>query len=133
MHPNRLVPILALSLAPAATVRAEGRMQPGLWEVTATVELPNSEAPPPTTQTECLTQKDVDEDPVAGIEHGACRVTDVVRQGDKVSWKVDCGEVGRGGGELIYRSSTAYDGWMKLETSGTVVKTTIRAKRVGGC
>ena len=55
------------------------------------------------------------------------------RSGDKVTWKLDCGQVGKGEGEVTYRSSTAYDGWMKLDTAGTVVRTTIRARRLSGC
>ena len=64
-----------LLLATPTFVPAGERMQPGLWEVTATVELPGVGSPAPTTQTECLSQKDVDADSVPEIEKGACRVT----------------------------------------------------------
>ena len=134
MSANRLALLVAaLSCATPILVRAEGRATPGLWEVTAKVELAGVVSPAPTTQTECLSQKDVEADSVPEIEKGACRVTDVRRSGDKVSWKVDCGAVGKGEGEIAYRSPTAYEGWMKLETGGTVVRTTLRAKRLGGC
>jgi len=134
MSANRIALTLAaaLLLSPAPS-RAGGRMEPGLWEVSATVELPGTASPPPTVQTECLSQKDVDADPVPEIDKGACKVTDIVRSGDRVTWKVDCGPVGKGEGELTYESPTTYQGWMKLETGGTTVKTTLRARRLSGC
>jgi hypothetical protein len=125
--------VLALILAPLPA-RPADRVQPGLWEVTATVELPGAATPlPPTTQTACLSQHDVDAELVPELAKGGCRVSDARRSGDKVTWKLDCGPAGKGQGEIVYQGPTAYQGWMTLETGGTVVRTTIRAKRVGGC
>ena len=123
----------ALALATPAVVLAGEGMQPGLWEVTATVALPGVPSPTPTTQTECLSQDDVDKGPLPEIDKGACRATDVRRSGEKVTWKLDCGPIGKGEGEIVSRSPTSYDGWMKLETGGTVVKTTISARRLRAC
>jgi len=124
---------LLLTLPPLAS--AAERAQPGLWEVSVQVELPGVSPPPPTTQTECLSQKDVEADPVPSLDKGACRATDVRRSGDKVTWKVVCeGPLpGRGEGEITYQSPTAYDGWMTLETGGAVVRATLKARRLGGC
>jgi len=134
MNANRLALLVAAAfLAAPAAVRAEEHMQPGLWQVTATVELPGLPSPGPTTQTECVSQADAEGDGLPPIEKGACRVTDLKRSGSKVTWSLDCGQVGKGEGEIVYRSSTEYEGWMKLETAGTVVRTTLHAKRVGGC
>jgi len=125
--------LLELILAPLPARPAE-RVQPGLWEVTATVELPGAATPaPPSTQTECLSQHDVDAELVPELAKGGCRVTDARRSGDRVTWKLDCGALGKGEGEVVYQGPTAYQGWMRLETGGTTVRTTIRAKRVGGC
>jgi hypothetical protein len=68
--------------------------------------LPGASSAARTTQTECLSQADVDADPVPEIDKGACRVTDIRRSGDKVTWKLDCGQVGKGDGEVVYRSQT---------------------------
>ena len=125
--------LVPLCLALPCRGLARERMQPGLWEVTAVVDLPGEPSPSPTTQTECLSPKDVDSDPVPQMDKGACRVTDILRSGDKVTWKVDCGQLGKGEGEIVYESPTAYQGWMKLEAGGTVVRTAIRARRLGGC
>ncbi len=127
-----LIALATSGSAPTAALAAEP-LQPGLWEVTATTELPGMASPPPTQQTECLTQSQVDAEPAPGLAQGACKVTDVRRAGDRTSWKVDCGPVGKGAGEITVRSGTEYDGWMTLETGGTVVRTTLRARRVGKC
>jgi hypothetical protein len=108
-------------------------MDPGLWEVTVTVELPGVASPPPTVQTECLSQSDVDADPVPQIDKAACKATDIHRSGDKVTWKLDCGPIGKGDGELTYQSASWYEGSMRLETGGMVVRTKIRAKRLSKC
>jgi len=134
MNAYRLALLLsAASLAAPAVVRAEEHLQPGLWQVTATVDLPGLASPGPTTQTECVSQADAEADGLPTLEKGGCRVTDLKRSGSKVTWNLDCGPVGKGQGEIVYRSSTEYEGWMKLETAGTVVRTTLHAKRVGGC
>ena len=125
--------IVGLSLVQPAAIAARERMQPGLWEVTATVELPGMASPPPTTQTECLSQADIDEERLPDIDQGTCRVTDTRRLGDKVTWKLDCGPIGKGEGEIISRSPMSYDGWMRLETNGMVIRSTIRARRLRDC
>jgi hypothetical protein len=122
-----------LCLAVPTAAGAANRPQAGLWEVTATVELPGVKSPAPTTQTECLSQSDVEADPAPGLQQGACRATDVRRSGDKVTWKLDCGDIGKGEGEVVYQSPTSYEGWMRLETMGTAVRTTIHARRLDKC
>ncbi|HET6437248.1 MAG TPA: DUF3617 family protein [Anaeromyxobacter sp.] len=131
---NRLALLAAaISLARPWPAAAGERLRAGLWEVTATVELPGAGSPAPTKQTECLSQEDVEADRVPEIAQGVCRVTDARRSGDKVTWKLDCGSLGKGEGEIVYRSPTSYDGWMKLETAGAVVRTTIQARRLRDC
>jgi len=132
---NRLARLAATAflLLPPLLMAATGPIQPGLWEVTVIVELPGVQSPAPTRQTECLSQEDVEAERIPQIAQGACRVRDARRSGDTVNWRLDCGAVGKGEGEIVYRSSTRYDGWMKLETGGTVVRTTIEARRLRDC
>ncbi len=125
--------VAGLWLATSAAAREGERLQPGLWQVTATVEMPGTTSPPPTTQTQCLSQDEVDADPAPGFSQGACQVTDVHRTGAKTTWKVDCGALGKGQGEVAVQSSTSYDGSMTLETAGVVIRTSIRARRLGKC
>jgi hypothetical protein len=128
---------VALSLALPAVASAEGgRLQPGLWEITAQVEVPGMAGSiPPVSQTECLSQADLDADPAAGIDKGACRATDVQRSGDRVTWNLACGgsQAGTGRGEIVYEGTTGYGGWMTFETGGTTLRTNLRARRIGEC
>ena len=131
-----LLGLVGLAVAAPVPATAGGPMQAGMWEVTVTVEMPGMAMPlPPTVQTQCMSQKDVDADPVPNLDKGACRATDIRRAGSKVTWKLTCSgnPPGRGEGEITYQGSTAYDGWMTLEMSGVIVRSKIQARRVGGC
>ena len=131
----RLAAVLAAStlLAPGAAL-AKGRTLPGQWEVALAVALPlGAGDAPPTVQTECLSQADVDADPIPQLDKGACRATDIRRTGDRVTWKVDCGALGKGGGELHYVSPTAWEGTLSLTSSGLPVRATFKARRTGDC
>jgi len=127
---------LALSaltlLASPATVRAGEKPRAGRWEVAVDVSAPGLTVPP-TSQTECLSQADVEAEPVPELEKGVCHATHVKRSGDKVTWDLVCGGQGSGKGELTYTSASGYDGWMTLDLAGTTVRATIHARRVGDC
>jgi hypothetical protein len=125
--------LAALTLLAPAAAGAKGRTLPGQWEVAVTVALPlGAGDAPPTVQTECLSQADVDGDPLPTVDRGACRATDIRRTGDRVTWKVDCGSLGQGGGELHYVSPTAWEGTLSL-TGGLPVRATFKARRTGDC
>jgi len=127
----------SLLLFAALDVRSdEGHGEPGLWEITAQVEIPGQQAAlPPSTETECLSQADLDAEPATTLDRGACRATDVQRSGNKVTWTITCDSPvsGKGKGEIAYRSSTEYAGAVTMEIAGTTVRTTVKAKRVGAC
>lgn len=135
MRVSSLMGVLALGLWFAAfPVRATQRLEAGRWEVKVDVSDGGSGLKPPSTsQTECLSQQDVDADPLPEMEKGACRATKVQRSGDRVTWDLDCGPLGKGRGEVTYRSPTLYDGWITLDLGGASVKATVRATRVGDC
>jgi hypothetical protein len=123
----------ALALVAPGAASAKGRTLPGLWEISATVELPVGGAMPPSVQTECLSQDDVDADPLPEFEKGACKASEIRRRGDRVTWRVDCGALGQGGGELHYVSPTAWEGSLSLTSSGLPVRATFKARRLGDC
>jgi hypothetical protein len=135
--PALRIAFAALVLALAVPASPDGsRAQAGLWEITATVELPGQQgALPPSTETECLSQADLDADPAPTLDKGTCRARDVRRAGDKVTWKISCEGLvtGSGEGEISYRSPTAYDGWVVMELGGARVRTTLTARRLGAC
>ena len=132
-HLRLAAPLAAAALLAATAADAKGRTLPGRWEIVATVALPlGAGEAPPTVQTECLSQADVDAEPLQQLDQGACKATDIRRTGDRVTWKVDCGALGQGGGELHYVSPTAWEGTLSL-TGGLPVRATFKARRTGDC
>jgi hypothetical protein len=118
----------------AGPALARQALRAGLWEVKVDVADTGSGMKlPSSSQKECLSQAQVDADPVPELEQGSCRATHIRRSGDKVTWDLDCAGVGKGHGEVTYTSPTSYDGWMTLELVGTTVRATIQARRVGDC
>jgi hypothetical protein len=133
---RRFAALLTAALSVPIPAGAAEHVQAGLWEITATTELPGvALALPPVSQTECLSQKDVEADPVPALDKGACRASDIKRSGGRVTWKLVCegAQAGTGRGEIVYESPTSYRGWMTLDTGGTSVKVAIRARRIGAC
>lgn len=122
------------SLLLSTPASAEQAFQAGRWEVTVDVSAPGSEVRmPSSSQTECLTQAELDRGPVPELERGACKATHIQRSGDTTTWDLDCGPLGKGRGEIIFRSPVRYDGWMTLDASGTTVRASIVARRIGDC
>jgi hypothetical protein len=119
-------------LAGASRPQARETPRAGSWEITVDLSAPGMTLAP-SSQTECLSQADVEADPVPDLEKGVCRATNIQRSGDRVSWDLTCGDQGSGKGEVTYTSPTSYDGWMTLELAGTAVRARIRARRVGDC
>jgi hypothetical protein len=128
--PALLLASLVLAAGPGRA--ADERPRAGRWEVTVEVSA-SGMALPPSTQAECLSQEDVDADPVPELEKGVCRATNVQRSGARVTWDVACGDAGKGRGEVTYTSSTSYDGWMDLQLGDAAVHAVIRARRTGDC
>lgn len=120
--------LLALFACPAL---AREPMQAGRWEVTVTVKAAGVSVPP-TSQTECLSQAEVNPDVFGDLAQGSCRATHVRRTDDGVTWDLECAE-GKGRGELHVVSPTQYGGAMTLDVGGTAVEATVEARRVGGC
>lgn len=129
-----ILSIVAMCLAFPPVARAVDHMQPGLWVITWTVDLPDVGTPPaPTRQVQCLSQNDVNADPLPKMSQGECQVSEVHRTWEKVAWKLDCGANGKGDGAIVYHGPIEYMGRIKLEASGKVALTRIHARRVGPC
>ena len=130
-----LTAVLALSLAPAVAAP----MQPGLWELSMTVD---SDGKPLTTPAgrECITQKDIDDGtktlPRPG---GACKLTNVQRTADRATYDLACTQDTlqmRGRADVSF-AADAYDGKVDLVVTGRDasmhVAMTLNARRVGEC
>jgi hypothetical protein len=117
-------------------VFAQGVRRDGKWEVK--IETDVNGAPsgqPPTTLTQCVTPKDVD-DPLKVIPvdpSSGCKFQDHKVDGNKVTWSAKCVDPDRTGTvELIY-SADAYTGATKLLVEGMNFTFRYTAKRLGDC
>ncbi len=131
-----LFPLTLISTAFAAS----GGMQPGLWEIIATVQrtgMPMSM--PAQTTRRCLTQKDLDGNrAVPQGDDKNCQVKDYKRKGNTATWTIVCTgkETMTGTGTMTF-SSTSYTGKMKskMKDGSETMEMTHNwaAKRIGDC
>ncbi len=124
------LPLLAVALT-ALPALAREPMKAGRWQVSVSVTAAGM-AMPPTAQTECLSEADVNSESIGDLSQGACRATHGRRSDEGVTWDLECAE-GKGHGEVHYSSPTQYGGTMTLDVGGTAVKAVIDAHRVGDC
>jgi hypothetical protein len=124
-----------LLLAAAASPALSQEMQPGLWEITARMEMAGM-AMPPTTVRQCI--RDASSESVVP-QMPNCTVTSRSGSGNTVRWSVRCQEGGMnmtGNGEMTLQGATS-DGVlnMTLEQGGQRQQMTQRytGRRVGAC
>jgi hypothetical protein len=128
--------IAILSLPALARAAEPAPMQDGLWEVSMKFEIPGLPFQlPAQTATHCYTKKEIEESSGMPKQSGDCKVTDLQRSGNKITWKTVCTgkNAGTGTGEIAFTSATAYEGTMKLENKGQVTTTRYQGKRLGDC
>jgi hypothetical protein len=135
---------LAIGLFAVNVQAASGRLKPGLWEITSTMDMPAMPvAMPPRTHTQCITPKDADDPkkfaPESSGKDQECSVKDYKASGDKLTWSVECQgkRPGRGTGEMVLKGDT-YEGTIKMTASdprrGEMQMTQhIKGKRLGDC
>jgi len=127
--------LLALPLAPALA----SPMQPGLWELSMTVDSEGKPLTAPMAR-ECITQKDIDDGtktlPRPG---GACKLTNVQRTADRATYDLACTQDAlqmRGRADVKF-AGEAYDGKVDLVVTGREasmhVAMTLSARRIGEC
>jgi hypothetical protein len=123
----------------ASMALAAPDINPGLWEITAEIEMsgvPGMEGmtPPPQTYTQCLTEEDlVPRDEAASQD---CEITDVEEDGDTVSWRISCSGEGRmeGSGWVTYTGdSMEGETEASMPDAGMQVTTRMSGYRIGDC
>lgn len=126
---------LALSALVSPLQAAEVNMQPGLWEWSMSVDMPNMPmAMPPTVYRSCVTEDDLIPQQQ---EDGAsdCKQVEHSVSGDSVSWKIECSGPGGGSqsvGSMRYQGSAA-SGEILTTVQGMAMKSTLSGRRVGAC
>ncbi len=128
-----------LVLAPVAW--ADGiPVEPGLWEMTTTVNFPMMPQPRVTTLTECMTDSVIDMDDVGsdGTEND-CTFDMSQVDGSTMKWTVDCPvEGGSSHGEweaTSHGNSVTGNGIMTMDFQGQTMEMTMHweGKRIGDC
>jgi hypothetical protein len=132
-----VVVALAASLSPALALGADAQMTPGLWEISASMEVPGMpfKLPPQKVQ-HCYTKEELAKaESAVPQQQNDCKLVENRKVGNKLTWKVVCTgkSAGKGEGEIVFTSATAYDGWMKFDSDGQVMTTKYAARRLGDC
>jgi len=113
-------------------------INPGKWEITTETEMVGGPGMnvPAMTHTQCLEGgSPVPQGKTAPQQE--CQVTDVVQNGDTVSWKITCsGQSGEmeGSGEVTYSGDTMSGTMdMIIKGAGMHIKNKISGHRIGDC
>ncbi len=120
-------PLLVPVLARAAADGERGV----LWEQTVEMEMQGMKMPATTTRV-CAPEKDWSAPPKGqGEEH--CKVENVKRSGDRMTWTMTCTEPKgtSGEGEIVHRGDS-YDGKMAMRTEQGEMRMKMHGKKLGG-
>lgn len=106
-------------------------IRPGLWETTATVQLPGQQMAP-TKNTSCMRAEDL-KDPNKMMPAGAvCQLMSSNTSGNRVTWAVQCGSEMKGTGELTFQSDS-YQGTFRTDGGPVTMTMNYSGRRVGDC
>jgi hypothetical protein len=112
----------------------EVNMNPGLWEWTAKMDIPNMPKEMQTTvNRKCLTKEDLV--PATKKPGQECDIKDLKTTKDSVSWAMTCkspqGPVASTG-KMFYNGDTAH-GEVNVNAQGLLMSSKMSGKRVGPC
>ena len=101
----------ACLLLPVGSIAAEFDMNAGKWEFTTTLTMPMLPQPQVTTMTECVTEEEAKQDPMADlVDDGNCKILNRKVQGSSLSFDMECNQQGmvtRGKGQFTTKGDTA--------------------------
>jgi hypothetical protein len=135
-----LAPALGIILLLPAHALAAGGMQPGLWELSLTVDI-NGRAESIPAVRECISQTDIESgNRTLPRPDGNCTLSNVERSSDRATYELACTKdtLATKGKADIRFGGDRYDGKVDLtvtEKGGASVPfvMTIAAKRIGDC
>jgi hypothetical protein len=129
--------VVAASLvALALPAFAAGPQKPGKWQITVQMEMPGMPVQmPPTTQTICLTEDDVNnpQKSLPSDPKSDCKVSDYKIEGNTITWTVSCPkQQALGSGKITFAGDT-YTGAMKLMVHEHEMSMKYNGKWLGSC
>lgn len=139
----------ACLLLPAAGMAAKFDMNPGKWEFTTTMTMPMLPQPRTTTSTECITEEEAKQDPLADlIDDDNCKILNKKIKGSSLEFEMECNEGGmttRGKGLFTAQKNTAsgtiemimempeMPNMPNMPSGPMTMKTSWQGKRIGAC
>jgi hypothetical protein len=134
------IAVFGVSLLPGSLLAKGVEVEPGLWEMTMTMQMPMMPTPQLRTSTECIEETELDPKTFQMEEDSPCKVGDVAVEGDTLSWAVDCpSEMGSMTGKWSVTSSgdsMRGEGSMSGDMGGgqkMVITMSWEGNRVGDC
>ena len=131
----------ALALVAASPAQADGiPVEPGLWSVTTTVNMPMLPSPQTMTLEECFTEDMIDMDDMATEDMDPnCTFGSVRVDGNTMEWTIDCPVEG-GTMQAAWSATSSGDsvegkGDMTMNMAGQTMNMTMTwtGKRIGAC
>jgi hypothetical protein len=139
---QRRILAIAILAAFAAPVLADGiPVEPGLWSITTTVNMPMLPAPQTVTVEECMTDEIMDmEDMSTDDLDSECDYALDTLDGNTMAWSIDCPVEGGGQMHAEWQATSSGDtvdgeGKMTMTMQGQTMDMTMSwtGKRVGPC
>lgn len=121
-----------------AAMAQQNPMQAGNWEIRMEMDMPNAPIKlPPITQTQCITQEQID-DPakaLSGPQAESCEISDYTVDGNTMSWSMACSQPEQmtGTGQMTFTDANTYTGVVTLSTSAGNMTMKYAGKRLGAC
>ncbi len=131
------ITIAAIVVTASALLFAQSRLRPGQYEMTSEMTSAGK-AMPAMKVSECITAevlKDQTKLLMSAADDQSCKVSDLVKAGDRMTFTFTCKEDGV---EFVSRAEMnygvdAYSGVVTTKTEGQVITTKISGKRIGEC
>jgi hypothetical protein len=139
--PARMIPILMVFFLVSFDALADGiSIDPGNWEMTATVKMPMLPQPRVTTTTECIRENEITPETLSadGMEAGCTFDAEIVGN-NTMKWTMDCDQQGghsSGEWEATSHGNTITGGGtitINMEGQAMVMTMNWDGKRIGDC
>jgi len=130
-----MITLVSFMIVSFSMVCAGIHMNPGKWEITTQTEMAGMPSQS-VSHVQCITADDMV--PMSQDANQECQVTDIVYNGNTVSWKISCGGQGggmEGTGSVTYNGNSM-NGVMNMTITGggnMQIKNTMIGRRLGEC
>ena len=132
---------LTLLVAPVAARADAIPVEPGLWEMTSTVNMPMLPQPKVSTRTDCIEEEEISMDDVGGEDMGPeCSFETAQADASTMQWSFTCPMEGGGTSQGEWQATSFGDrvtgsGKVSMEMQGQVMEMTLswEGKRIGEC